>query len=115
MTGHLGKRPGAAERGRECQQAHAGNRTLHRFCSPVKRGFLGGQILEDVLCPMDLSPYAGFCLLFSREKSRSALRPKTETARRCGNRQTKVLRAPPEREKSFSNGISPISYLPTSI
>ena len=28
-------------RGRECQQTHAGNRTLHRFCAPVSRGFLG--------------------------------------------------------------------------
>ena len=52
----VGKRPGAALRGRECQQAHAGKRTLHRFYAPVNRGFLGGQILEDALCPMDLSP-----------------------------------------------------------
>ena len=27
----------------ECQQAHAGKRTLHRFYAPVKRGFLGGK------------------------------------------------------------------------
>ncbi len=34
----------------------AATRTPHRFYAPVKRGSLGGEILEDDLCPMDLSP-----------------------------------------------------------
>ena len=32
----------AAVRRWECQQAHAGKRTPHRFCSPGKRGYIGG-------------------------------------------------------------------------
>src|SRR5699024_1236427 len=120
-TNQVGKRPGAAERGRECQQVCAGKRILHRFCAPVNRGFLGGADCEHgaplAPCRTGGAPpkrVFGF-FLHEQKETRPAARKRNPPVGAEPDKPKDPPAPPAKRYLLSSISISPISTLQSSL